>query len=67
MCKSCIIPFNGKYLQQCSICGHPAHKNNTCTVGQPFSYPITNRSYPKQRNCSCPKINDCWGMGFIER
>ena len=33
MCRSCTTPFHGKYLQQCDICGHPAHNENYCGVG----------------------------------
>lgn len=57
MCKSCTSSFNGKFLQQCVICGHPAHEDDQCTVGQQLFYPITKQSYPKQRNCSCPRID----------
>ena len=66
LCNSCVKPFEGKYLQQCKICGHPAHEKEYCTVGQPFSYPVTWRTHPKQRNCSCPQIVDSWGMNSIE-
>ena len=33
MCSSCTSKFNGKYCQQCDICGHPAHNYNLCGVG----------------------------------
>ncbi len=33
LCRSCNTPFHGKYLQQCSFCGHPAHEDNFCGVG----------------------------------
>ena len=33
MCRSCNTPFHGKYCQQCSFCGHPAHNENLCGTG----------------------------------
>ena len=65
LCKSCTTPFHGRYLQQCEICGCPAHEPGCCTHGQPFSYPITSRTHPRQRNCPCPDIHDYWGMHDI--
>lgn len=41
MCRSCIEPFDGKYLQQCDYCGHPSHKDNLCGVGYWRVYPTT--------------------------
>jgi len=62
MCNSCVKPFHGKYLQQCEICGDPAHEPEHCSHGQPFSYPVTYKSLPQQRNCPCPHIYNSWGM-----
>lgn len=60
-----MIPFHGKYLQQCKICGDPAHEPGCCVVGQPFSYPITEQKHPKQRNCACPQVFSSRGMHDI--
>ncbi len=66
MCNSCVIPFHGKYLQQCEICGDPAHEPGCCVVGQPFCYPSIGRKHPKQRNCPCPQVYDSWGMQAVD-
>jgi hypothetical protein len=64
MCRSCSEPFNGKYLQQCEKCGHPAHEDGCCGVGVVRSVPMTTNQHPwwsylqirfeKHVGCECP-------------
>lgn len=46
MCRSCMIPFHGKYLQQCSFCGHPNHEENLCGVGIVRFVPMIENQHP---------------------
>lgn len=46
MCRSCVTAFDGKYLQQCSFCGHPAHEGNLCGVGVIRFVPMNVNQHP---------------------
>ena len=54
MCNSCVKPFHGKYLQQCKICGDPAHEPGCCVVGQIGNY-YTLDGISRARCCQCPE------------
>ena len=56
LCNSCVIPFHGKYLQQCEICGDPAHEPGCCVCGQPGLY-YTIYGMLRARRCQCPDNN----------
>lgn len=52
MCRSCLRPYNGKYLQQCPKCGHPMHDPHQCTVGMPGEYHTTD-GVTRAAYCTC--------------
>jgi len=56
MCDSCTIKFNGKYLQQCEICGDSAHEKGMCTCGKSGLY-YTLDGIERSRCCQCPEDN----------
>ena len=53
MCRSCVHKFNGKYCQQCDICGHPAHQDSLCGVGIVRVYNTLNKKIISV-GCICP-------------
>ena len=53
MCWSCYHKYEGKFLQQCKICGDCAHEPYQCSCGSDLFYrDIHGNNH--QRNCSCP-------------
>ena len=46
MCRSCTTKFKGKYLQQCSTCGHPGHDTGKCGVGVVRFLPMKINQHP---------------------
>lgn len=56
MCNSCVIQFHGKYLQQCEICGDPAHEKKMCVCGKQGVY-YTLDGMSRARRCQCPEKN----------
>lgn len=45
--------FNGKYLQQCEFCGHPAHDGNLCGVGIVRCIPVMTDQEIISIGCMC--------------
>lgn len=55
MCNSCVIPFHGKFLQQCEICGDPSHEPECCVVGKRIGTYFTLDGIERARCCQCPE------------
>ncbi len=53
LCRSCNTPFHGKYLQQCSVCGHPSHDENFCGVGIIRLIPVMTKQERISIGCMC--------------
>lgn len=54
MCRSCIYQFEGKFCQQCKICGHPSHDEKRCGVGVVRVIPLQGKLHPMTVGCQCP-------------